>query len=71
MKRHNPNNDGERGNKKLCDYFVIPVIRQRSKSKCAALTSSSNRNDSDGKVSLNRQRTLETTRDTEDVSKFY
>ena len=44
---------------------------QRSKSECAALTSSFDRNNSDGKASLKRPRTPETTTDARGVSKFY
>ena len=45
---------------------------QRSKSECAALTSSFDRNNSDhGKARLKRQKSPETTTDTQDVSKFY
>ena len=44
---------------------------QRSKSECAALTSSFDRNNNDGKTSLKRQKSPETTMDTPDVSKFY
>ena len=39
--------------------------------KCTALTSSYKRNNSDGKASVKRQRTPETTTDTKDVSKLY
>ena len=45
--------------------------RQRSKSECAALTLSFDRNNSDGKASLKRQKSPEITTDTQDVSKFY
>ena len=44
---------------------------QRSKSECAALTSSFDRNNSDGKVSLKQQKTPETTTDKQDASKCY
>ena len=44
---------------------------QRSKSECAALTSSFDRNNSDGKASLKQQKSPETTTDTQDVSKCY
>ena len=43
---------------------------QRSKSECAALTSSFDRNNSDGKASFKRQKSPETTTDTQDASKF-
>ena len=36
-----------------------------------SLTSSFDRNNSDGKASLKRQKSLETTTDTQDASKFY
>ena len=49
----------------LCHYCYSCYT---TKSKCAALTSSHNRNNSDGKASLKRQRTPGTT---QDVSKFY
>ena len=45
--------------------------RQRSKSECAALTLSFDRNNSDGKASLKRQKSPEITTDTQDVIKFY
>ena len=46
---------------------------QRSKSECVALTSSFDfdRKKSDGKENLKRQKSPETTTDTQDVSKFY
>ena len=44
---------------------------QRSKSECAALTSSFDKNNSDGKASLKQQKSPETTTDTQDVSKCY
>ena len=44
---------------------------QRSKSECAALTSSLDRNNSDGKATLKQQKTLETTTETQDASKCY
>ena len=44
---------------------------QRSKSERATLTSSFDRNNSDGKACLKRQKSPETTTDTPDVSKFY
>ena len=43
----------------------------KSKSECAALTSSFDRNNSDGKARLKRQKSPETTTDTQDVSNFY
>ena len=48
-----------------------PPHGQRSKSECAALTSSFDRNNSDGKASLKRKKSPETTTDTQDVSKCY
>ena len=48
-----------------------PPRGQRSKSECAALTSSFDRNNSDGKASLKQQKSPETTTDTQDVSKCY
>ena len=48
-----------------------PPHGQRSKSECAALTSSSDRNNSDGKASLKRKKSPETTTDTQDVNKCY
>ena len=48
-----------------------PPHGQRSKSECAALTSSLDRNNSDGKASLKRKKSPETTTDTQDVSKCY
>ena len=47
------------------------VIRQRSKSECAALTSSFDRNYIDGNASLIRQKSPETTADLQDVNKFH
>ena len=48
-----------------------PPREQRSKSECAALTSSFDRNNNDGKASLERKKSPETTTDTQDVSKCY
>ena len=48
-----------------------PPHGQRSKSECEALTSSFDRNNSDGKATLKQQKTLETTTETQDVSKCY
>ena len=48
-----------------------PPRGQRSKSECAALTSSFDRNNSDDKASLKRKKSPETTTDTQDVSKCY
>ena len=48
-----------------------PPHGQQSKSECAALTSSFDRNNSDGKASLKRKKSPETTTDTQDVSKCY
>ena len=48
-----------------------PPRGQRSKSKCAASTSSFDRNNSDVKVSLKRKKSPETTKDTQDVCKCY
>ena len=48
-----------------------PPHGQRSKSECAALTPSFDRNNSDGKASLKRKKSPETTTDTQDVSKCY
>ena len=48
-----------------------PPRGQRSKSECAALTSSFDRNNSDGKASLKQQKSPETTTDTQGMSKFY
>ena len=48
-----------------------PPRGQRSKSECAALTSSFDRNNSDGKASLKQQKSPETTTDTQDASKCY
>ena len=48
-----------------------PPRGQRSKSECAALTSSFDKNNSDGKASLKQQKSPETTTDTQDVSKCY
>ena len=45
-----------------------PPHGQRSKSECAALTSSFDRNNSDGKASLKQQKSPETTTDTQDAS---
>ena len=39
--------------------------------ECAALTSSFDRNNSDGKASLKRKKSPENTTDTQDVSKCY
>ena len=47
------------------------MIRQRSKSECAALTSSFDRNYIDGNASLIRQKSPETTADLQDVNKFH
>ena len=44
---------------------------QRSKSECAALNSSFDRNNSDGKANLKRKKSPETTTDTQDASKCY
>ena len=41
------------------------------KSECAALTSSFDMDNSDGKASLKRQKSPETTTDTQGMSKFY
>ena len=48
-----------------------PPRGQRSKSECAALTSSFDKNNSDGKASLKQQKSPETTTDTQDASKCY
>ena len=48
-----------------------PPRGQRSKSECAALTSFSDKNNSDGKASLKQQKSPETTTDTQDASKCY
>ena len=49
-----------------------PLSRgQQSKSECAALTSSFDRNNSDGEASLKRQKSPETATDIRDVIKFY
>ena len=48
-----------------------PPRGQRSKSECAALTSSFDRNNSDGKARLKRQKSPETTTDTQGMRKFY
>ena len=48
-----------------------PPHGQRSTSEFTALTSSFDRNNSDGKVSLKQQKTPETTTDTQDASKCY
>ena len=48
-----------------------PPHGQRSKSECEALTSSFDRNNSDGKATLKQQKTLETTTETQDLSKCY
>ena len=45
-----------------------PPRGQRSKSECAALTSSFDRNNSYGQASLKRQKSPETTTDIQDVS---
>ena len=42
-----------------------------SKSECEALTSSFDKDNSDGKASLKRQKSPETTTDTQGMSKFY
>ena len=52
-------------------YFEYFRCGQRSKSECAALTSSFDRNNSDGKASLKRKKSPETTTDTQDASKCY
>ena len=44
--------------------------RPRSKSECAALTSSFDMDNSDGKASLKQQKSPETTTDTQGMSKF-
>ena len=46
-------------------------LGQRLKSECAALTSSFDMNNNDGKENLKRQKSPETSKDTQDVSKFY
>ena len=48
-----------------------PPRGQRSKSECAALTPSFDKNNSDGKASLKQQKSPETTTDTQDASKCY
>ena len=48
-----------------------PPHGQRSKSECAALTSYFDRINSDGKASLKRKKSPETTTDTHDASKCY
>ena len=48
-----------------------PPRGQRSKSECAALTSSFDTNNGDGQASLKRRRSPEIITDTQDVSKFY
>ena len=45
-----------------------PPRGQRSKSECAALTPSFDKNNSDGKASLKQQKSPETTTDTQDAS---
>ena len=55
---------------KNADQEDFPRER-RLKSECAALTSSLDRNNSDGKASFKRQKSPETTTDTQDASKFY
>ena len=49
----------------------IKLTPYRSKSECAALTSSFDMDNSDGKASLKRQKSPETTTDTQGMSKFY
>ena len=48
-----------------------PPRGQRSKSECAAATSSIGRNNSDGKASLKWKKSPETTTDTHDVGRCY
>ena len=48
-----------------------PPRGQRSISECAVLTLSFDKNNSDGKASLKRQKSPEITTDTQDVIKFY
>ena len=55
---------------KRSELTVIPVIR-RGQGCTLRFRPLYNRNNSDGKASLKRQRTPETTTDTKDVSKFY
>ena len=47
-----------------------PPRGPRSKSECAALTSSFDMDNSDGKASLKQQKSLETSTDTQGMSKF-
>ena len=48
-----------------------PPHGQQSKSECVALTSSFDRINSDGKASLKRKKSPETTTDTQDARKCY
>ena len=48
-----------------------PPHGQRSKSECVALTSSFDRINTDGKASLKRKKSPDTTTDTQDARKCY